>query len=268
MAQVEIDGVQIHYDERGDGPLAYVYCHGLGSNSAGFVAEDLDWYGERFRTVAWDQRGLGQSGPAGKYSLPRYAADLAELLDRLGIERAIVHGVSWGGVLVQRFALDFPERCVALVLDSTSSEVNLGASENWYVRGEMARLGPEAVAGRELTPAFAGHATVTSGATAESPAVKPEHLDSYVAQSRATAGLREHPMTPYLGQIECPTLIVAGGADQVAGAGGSVVISRQIAGSRLEILDGVGHGVYREGRERYRELLLEFLEETGILTEN
>ena len=124
MSQAEIDGVQIHYEERGDGPLAYIYCHGLGSNSAGFVREDLDWYGERFRTVAWDQRGLGQSGLAQKYSLPRYAADLAELLDQLGIERAVLHGVSWGGVLVQRFTLDFPERCAAIVLDSTSSEVN------------------------------------------------------------------------------------------------------------------------------------------------
>ena len=266
MSQVAIDGVQIHYEERGDGPLAYLYCHGLGGDSASFVREDLDWYGERFRTVAWDQRGLGQSGQARKYSLPRYAADLAELLDQLGIERAVVHGVSWGGVLVQRFALDFPERCAAIVLDSTSSEVNVMASENWYARGEVGRLGAEAVAGRELKPAFEGHATVTGDAATAVLTVKPEHLDSFVAQSRATAGLREHPMTPYLGQIECPALIVAGGADEVAGAAGSVVISRQIAGSRLEILDGVGHGVYREGRERYRELLLEFLSETGLLT--
>ncbi len=268
MAQAEIDGVQIHYEERGDGPLAYIYCHGLGGNSEGFVREDMDWYAERFRTVAWDQRGLGQSGQARKYSLPRYAADLTELMDQLQIERAVLHGVSWGGVLVQRFALDFPERCAAIVLDSTSSEVNTGASENWYARGEIGRLGADAIAGRELKPAFEGHATVTSGAATATSTVKPEHLDSYVAQARATAGLREHPMTPYLNQIQCPTLIVGGGADEVAGAGGSVVISRQIEGSQLEILDGVGHGVYRAARERYRALLLEFLEQSGLLTNN
>jgi len=264
MSTAEIDGVRIHYEERGDGPLAYVYCHGLGSNSAGFVAEDIDWYAQHFRTIAWDQRGLGQSGPAGKYSLPRYAADLAELMDHLDIERAIIHGVSWGGVLTQRFALDFPERCAAIVIDSSSSEVNVGASENWYARGEIGRLGPDAVAGREFKPAFAGHATVTSGASTATSSVKPEHLDSYVAQARATAGLREHPMTPYLSQIECPTLIVAGGADEVAGAGGSVVISRQIRGSRLEVLDGVGHGVYRAARDEYRRLLLEFIQESRL----
>jgi len=261
MAEAKLNGVRIHYVDEGAG-TPYVFCHGLGSNSAGFVGEDLAWYAERFRTVAWDQRGLGQSGSGGKYSLPLYAADLAALLDHLDIERAVVHGVSWGGVLTQRFALDFPERCAAIVLDSTSSEVNVGASENWYARGEIARLGPEALGGRELAPAFEGHATVSSAGGG--PAVAAEHLDSYVAQARATASLREHPMTPYLGVIECPTLIVAGGQDSVAGAGGSVVISRQIPQSRLEILEDVGHGVYRDGREQFRPLLLEFLVDAGL----
>ena len=237
MAEAELNGVQIHYMEAGEG-LPYIYCHGLGSNSANFVEEQMSWYAERFHTVAWDQRGLGKSGPANKYSLPLYASDLLALLDHLSIERAVIHGVSWGGVLVQRFALDYPERCAAIVLDSTSSEVNVGASENWYARGELGRLGPDALAGRELAPAFEGHATISN--TPQTREIPPEHLDSYVAQARATASLREHPLTPYIGSITCPTLIVAGGADVVAGAGGSVVMSRQIPAARLEILEGVG----------------------------
>lgn len=261
MAEVELNGVRIHYTEAGEG-TAYVMVNGLGGNSAGFVAEDMPWYAERFRTIAWDQRGLGKSGPAPKYSLPLYAADLAALLDHLEVERAIVHGVSWGGVLTQRFALDYPERCAALVLDSTSSEVNVGASENWYLRGELVRLGPDALAGREVAPAFEGHATVSSAP--ETRRVAPEHVDSYVAQARATASLREHPLTSYLGAIECPTLIVAGGSDTVAGAGGSVVISRQIPSARLEILEGVGHGVYRDAPERFRSLLVSFLTHVGV----
>jgi len=261
MAEAELNGVTIHYVEEGAG-LPYVFVNGLGGNSAGFVAEEMSWYAEQFRTVAWDQRGLGKSGPASKYSLPVYAADLAALLDHLEIERAVIHGVSWGGVLTQRFALDHPDRCAAIVLDSTSSEVNVGASENWYARGELARLGPEALAGRELAPAFAGHATVSSAPSAR--AVAPAHVDSYVAQARATASLREHPMTPYLAAIACPTLIVAGGADTVAGAGGSVVMSRQMPDARLEVMDGVGHGVYREAREQFRPLLLSFLADSGV----
>jgi pimeloyl-ACP methyl ester carboxylesterase len=142
VPDADLGDVTIHYEEAGDGPLTYVYCHGLGSNSAMFVDEDMAWYAERFRTIAWDQRGLGQSGHAAKYSLPLYAADLAGLLDHLRVERAVIFGVSWGGYLVQRFALDFPERCAALVIDSSSSEVNVASSQDWYQRSPASARRP------------------------------------------------------------------------------------------------------------------------------
>ena len=81
----------------------------------------------------------------------------------------------------------------------------------------------------------------------------------------AVAALREHPLTPYLGRIACPALIVAGGKDAVAGAGGSVLIARAIGEhARLEILQQAGHGVYAQARDEFRPLLLKFLEESGL----
>ncbi len=262
MPLMDLGDVQIHYEERGSGSPAFVFCHGLGGSGEGFERDDMDWYAQRFRTISWDNRGLGRSGQAAKYSLPLYAGDLDRLLDRLGVARAVLLGVSWGGVVVQRFALDYPERCAAIVLDSTSSEVNVLASENWYLRGEVAKRGADAIAGRDVKPAFEGHATVEQ--TAAGSGVKPEHVDSYVAESRATAGLREHPLTPYLKHIVCPALVVGGGKDTVAGAGGSVIISRNIPGSRLEILEHAGHGVYRQAPDEFRALLLEFLGQHGL----
>jgi 3-oxoadipate enol-lactonase len=267
MPRAELGEVSIHYEEAGDGPVTFVYCHGLGGNGESFEKEEMGWYAERFRTISWDNRGLGRSGQAAKYSLPKYAEDLNGLLDHLDVEKAVVLGVSWGGVVVQRFALDYPERCAAIVLDSTSSEVNPASAENWYMRGEVARLGSErALAGREMKPAFEGHVTMSDPNQAER-AVKPEHIESYVAEARATAGLREHPMTPYLKHIECPTLVVGGGKDTVAGAGGGVVIARAIgANARLEILPEAGHGVYRQARDDFRALLLEFLAQHEIVS--
>ncbi|MSP21590.1 MAG: alpha/beta hydrolase [Dehalococcoidia bacterium] len=73
-------------------------------------------------------------------------------------------------------------------------------------------------------------------------------------------------MTPYLHQIECPVLVVGGGKDVVAGAGGSVVIARAIgANARLEILQEAGHGVYRQAADDYRALLLEFLAQHSLI---
>ncbi|MQC18394.1 MAG: alpha/beta hydrolase [Chloroflexi bacterium] len=263
MPLAELDDVNIHYEVRGDGPLTYVYCHGLGGSGEGFEREEMDWYAERFRTISWDNRGLGRSGPAGKYSLPLYAADLAHLLDHLGVERAVIFGVSWGGVTALRFAIDYPEKVAALVLDSTSSETNVRASENWYLRGELARFGEAALAGHHVEPAFAGHQTVS--ATPQVPQVNPEHLDSYVAECRTIAGMREHPLTPELGRITAPTLVVGGGKDFIAGAAGSVVISRNIPGARLQILQEAGHGTFRQARDEFRPLLLEFLQDNGLI---
>ena len=261
MPDVDLDGVSIHYELAGDGPLSFVYCHGLGSTGAIFEQEDMDWNAARFRTVSWDQRGLGRSGPAPRYSLPLYAADLARLLDHLEIARAVIFGVSWDGYVVQRFALDYPERCAALVIDSSSSEVNVASSQDWYQRGELARIGRQALEGRTFEAAFAGHRTLDS---AEVPEVAPEHLDSFVAQARAIAATREHPLTGELRRIDCPTLVVGGGKDLVAGAGGSVILGRAIPGARTEIVEEAGHGVYRDQPDAFRPLLLDFLAERGL----
>ncbi|MGH2586393.1 MAG: alpha/beta fold hydrolase, partial [Dehalococcoidia bacterium] len=111
MAYADLGDVQIYYEEAGSGP-AFVHCHGLGSNCSRFVEEDLAFWAQHFRTVAWDNRGLGRSSAAERYSAPLYAQDLARLMEHLGIEQALIHGVSWGGVLVQQFVLDYPERCL------------------------------------------------------------------------------------------------------------------------------------------------------------
>src|SRR5690606_25324532 len=110
---------------------------------------------------------------------------------------------------------------------------------------------------------FEGHQTVA--ATPQAPVVRPEHVDSYVAQCRVLAGLREHPLTPRLHLITAPTLVVGGGKDQIAGAAGSVIISRNVPGSRLEILPEAGHGTCRQAREEFRPLLIEFLRGCGLV---
>lgn len=264
MPKADLGDVTIHYEEAGSGPAVYIFCHGLGSNSVSFVKTDFPFWSQYFRVVAWDNRGLGQSSQAAKYSLPLYAGDLARLMDHLGIEKALIHGVSWGGVVVQQFALDYPEKCAAIVIDSSSSEVNVAASENWYQRGEVVRLGKDARL-TEFRPAFEGHTTSAQQMLESGVTVPPEHVESYVAQTRATASLREQPLTPRLKNITCPALIVAGGKDAVAGAGGSVIMARNMPNARLHILQDAGHGVYMQAPDEFRRLVLEFAKECGIL---
>ena len=236
MPHAPLGDVSIWYEEAGSGPATFIYCHGLGGNSARFVDEELSFWAGYFRAVAWDNRGLGQSSAAAKYNVPLYAADLARLMDHLDIERALIHGVSWGGVLVQQFVLDYPERCAGIVLDSTSSEVNVASSEGWYARGERTKTG-------------------------ETP---PEHVDSTLAQARAVAGLREHPYTPRLASVTVPALCVGGGQDATAGAGGTVILGRTLPDARTHIFQDAGHGIYRHKPEEFRSLVLQFAREIGL----
>jgi pimeloyl-ACP methyl ester carboxylesterase len=243
MPYAELGDARIYYEVTGDGPATYVFCHGLGGSGAGFDAE-VEFWSKYFRVVTWDNRGLGRSAPSAKYSAPLYASDLARLMDQLGIARALLHGVSWGGVLVQQFALDYPEKCAALVIDSSSSEVNVKASEGWYGRGDAAQAAHRE--GRDS-------------------AVKPEHLESFVAQSRAVAGLREHPYTPRLHEISCPVLVVGGGQDGTAGAGGSVILARTLPNAKLIIYQDAGHGIYRHKVQEFRDEVLAFARAAGVL---
>ena len=239
MPTAKLSEVDIYYNRKGKGELSYVFCHGLGGNSIRFEKEEMEWYSEIFDVVSWDNRGLGRSGFSKKYSLPLYAKDLNDLLDLLSIDKAVIFGVSWGGVLTQRFAIDYPERCHAIILDSTSSEVNRVASERWYQRGQ--------------------------GAYHRDSTVEEDHRESYVAQCRAVAALREHSLTMALNKVNVPALIVGGGKDEVAGAAGSVVLSRNLPNSQLHIFQEAGHGTYSLEREGFRDLLLRFAESNSLL---
>lgn len=247
MPDMDLGDVTIHYEEAGDGPLAYVFCHGVGSDST-FGSEFVDqfdfWKAKLGRVVTWDNRGMGRSSQAADYSLPLYASDLARLLDGLGIARAVVHGVSWGGVVALQFALDNLDKCAAIIIDSSSGQVNQAAAEAWYQQSEDDRQDSEG--GRRF---------------------KPEHRASFAASARVVAGLWKQPLTPRLHEITCPALVVAGGQDTVTrGPGGSVLMSRSLPDSRLEIYQDAGHGIYREKAEEFRALAVEFCREHGIIS--
>jgi len=243
MPLADLGDVTIHYEEAGSGPMAFVHCHGLGQNGDGFIPELPYWAGHFGRAITWDNRGLGRSSTARKYSLPLYALDIARLLDCLGITKAVVHGVSWGGVLAQQFAIDHLDKCAAVIIDSSSSEVNLAASERWYAIGESAKQGQ-----------------------AFSRAVKPEHVESFVASARAVAALREHPLTPRLKSVTCPVLVIAGAKDEVtAGTIGSSIIAKNLPNAELVILPDAGHAVYNHAPAQFRDIILAFCRKYGVI---
>src|SRR5262249_47673761 len=113
-------GTRIYWDEEGKGdPLLLIM--GLGYPS-------IAWYRTRpvlakeFRTIAFDNRGVGKSEmPPGPYPIPLMASDAAAVLDAASVESAHVFGISMGGMIAQEFALQYPKRVRSLILGCTAA---------------------------------------------------------------------------------------------------------------------------------------------------
>ncbi len=252
----------LHFEDTGGEATTLVLTHGLGGSLANW--DDLCARLEgTARIVRWDVPGFGSS-PALESPTPAgWARALCDLLDHLAIEQAVICGISMGGVIAQRFALDYPERTQALVPISTSSMVGEAAAASWLARAdEVERVGLarvfEASGGPALSyaPSFrASHAEEI----AEAAALTAESNDprSYAAACRAVA---RYDYTDELAAVRCPTLILQGLEDRLTPPGGSVIMSRQIRGSRLELIEDCGHGIPTEKPERTAELLSELLQ--------
>lgn len=115
---VEVDGVRLHYVDRGEGPTV-VLLHGNGVMLQDFeVSGVLGLAAEHHRVIAFDRPGFGYSDrPRSTVWTPTAQADLiARALERIGVESAVVVGHSWGAMVALAMALDHPEAVTGLVL--------------------------------------------------------------------------------------------------------------------------------------------------------
>jgi pimeloyl-ACP methyl ester carboxylesterase len=207
MPTAAVNGTSIAYFDSGGDEPAVVFCHGFLMDHTMFDPQVKVLVPE-FRVVTWDERGFGGSPAGGPFSYWDSASDLLGLLDHLELEQAVVGGMSQGGFIALRTALLAPERVRGLVLFDTQAggeDPTLAASYDllhatWLENGS----GPvqEIVASIILGPGewpdyFAMWA-----------ALDPEQL------TLAYRCLMDRDdVTPRLGEITCPALIVHGTDD-------------------------------------------------------
>jgi len=115
MAQADINGAQLAWQQLGDGP-DLILIHGLAANRAFWFAAATA-LAPRFRVTLYDLRGHGYSSLAAEgYSATSMADDLLQLMETLQIDRAILAGHSYGGAIALEAAARAPERCSRLAL--------------------------------------------------------------------------------------------------------------------------------------------------------
>ncbi|WP_019634789.1 alpha/beta fold hydrolase [Actinomadura atramentaria] len=242
------------------GDLPPVLClHGIGSSSAAFagLARELS---DRLRIIAWDAPGYAASAdPPAAPGMDGYADAAAGVLDALGLERSLVLGVSFGGVIATRLALRHPDRVTALVLaDSTRGS---GASPDggaaMRARGaELAASDPADFARRRaprLLSAAAPPEAVEAVADAMRAAIR---LPGYGHAARAMADTDHGPR---LGEVAVPTLVVVGSADVVCPPAESRRLAAGIPGARYAEIPGAGHLANQERPAAFAAAVADFL---------
>jgi 3-oxoadipate enol-lactonase len=235
----------VNFEVHGDGSPTLVLTHGLAASGETWRAQ-VDGLSPRRRIVTWDLRGHGRSpSPSGAYEIADLADDLREVLDSSHTERAVVLGHSAGGVIAMQFALRYPERTSGLVLVGTASECNERAHQFYE---DLAAIAEE----RGMASV---HKRLGLGADYQGPAANPA---AFAKVARCMGNLLHAPLTPRLGEIRCPTLLIVGEKDFL-GAGGSVILSRHIAGSELHIVPERGHGIFLEDPAGFNALIERFL---------
>jgi pimeloyl-ACP methyl ester carboxylesterase len=138
---VDANGIRLHCIDHGGGEPLIVLLPGLTANANSFDGIVGAGLAPRFRVVAVDLRGRGQSDkPQTGYRMSDHAADVVGLMDELGVRRAVVGGHSFGGMLAMYTASRFPDRVQKLIiLDSAAALIGPGTYE--MIKPSLGRLG-------------------------------------------------------------------------------------------------------------------------------
>lgn len=202
------DGLRLAYEvywEGGDEPL--VLLHGLGADHA-MWAPQVDRYSDAgYTLLVPDVRGHGESDGPATFSIDDCASDLAALLSERGLSSVSVCGVSMGGLIAQRFAIDHPEMVRALVLADTFSGIH----------GPIAQLNARAgEIGLSLLPGVLQWKIVESHFDAPDQAELREYFRTMLFQTdpdllkQARRAVNRFDCRGDLDRIDAPTLVLVG----------------------------------------------------------
>lgn len=261
MPFIACNGVCLYYELHGpeDAPVL-VLNNGILMNAAESWALQTSAFSEEYRVLLYDCRGQGQSDrPDGPYSMAQHAEDLEALLRALGIGRAHVLGISYGGEIAQAFALACPARVRSLILADTVSEVGPELQlivEGW--RAAALRDDPDLFFLVTVAWNFSPHFIAARAAMLQAARARYRELD-LPAVARLCDAFLAVGFTPRLHEISAPTCVIVGKDDQLEGPGYAETIHRAIAGSELVVLTDAGHAVCMEAPAAFNEAVLGFL---------
>jgi pimeloyl-ACP methyl ester carboxylesterase len=265
LSSTEVDGYSIAYREAGQGP-ALVLLHGFLCDSRCWRRQ-LAGLSDSFRVVAWDAPGAGSSSdPPDTFTTTNYACCLASFLDALGIDRAHVLGLSWGGILAQEFYRLYPERLRCLILADTYAGWKGSLPEPvWQERLATCLLdakGPTDALVAKFLPGLFTDAAPQDLREEMSAIVSEFHPIGFRLMSLSSAEMDTRNLLP---RIDVPTLVLWGDDDRRSPMYVAEALHAAIPGAELVIIPNAGHVSNMEQPDAFNGHVRRFCQERDVV---
>jgi pimeloyl-ACP methyl ester carboxylesterase len=258
MLRAEVGGLSIAYQRAGDGP-PLVLLHGFTHDSRAWRPQ-LESLADQFTVIAWDAPGAGQSvDPPETFGISDWADSLAGFLAAVGVQRAHMVGLSWGGLLAQAFYQRHPGRVRSLVLADTYAGWKGSLPEPIPEQRLAACLRDASLPPAEFVPRY------LPGMFSESPSqeVRDElakiMADFHPLGFRLMATALSHADTrDLLPTIRVPTLLIWGDADARSPMPVAEQLRAAIPGAQLALISGAGHVSNLERSAQFNAVVRDF----------
>lgn len=261
LRRIAVNGVNLAVDIRGSGPaILFIHAYPLDHTMWETQLAGLDGW----MRIAPDLRGMGQSdAPDLGYSMSTYADDLLALLTTLGVEEAVLCGLSLGGYVVFEMLRRAPERVRAIVLMDTRAEADTAEGRRGR-DADAARArdgGPDAIADGMIPKLFDGRPTIVDAAIQEQ--VRRVIVSTpYAGLLGAIAALRDRPdsfaLLPTLKEL--PALVIVGEEDRITPPERAQAMADALPQGELVVIPGAGHLSALERPQAVAAALRGFLE--------
>ena len=275
---VERSGVRVHYECYGEGRDTLLFIPPWAIVHSRIYKAQLPWFSDRYRCIAYDPRGNGRSdrpGATAAYSLDEAVADALSVLDASSTERAVMIGMSAGGMVACVLAAHHPERVAGGVLIGTQATIGPGNPaylpanfqaqrerfEGWekYNRHYWLRDYPD------FAQFFLGNVFSEKHSTKQledglgwAAETEPEVLVRSV-EARALPPSYDVSAAMYA-KIRCPLLLIHGDDDRIVPLGRPQAVAAA-TGGELVVLEGAGHAPQARFPAKVNTLIDEFLEQ-------
>jgi pimeloyl-ACP methyl ester carboxylesterase len=260
---INTNGISIDYRDQGAG-VPVIFIHAFPLNQT-MWDDQLAVLHNHCRTITLDLRGFGQSdAPQGSYLMDQMAADIRGLMSALGIDRAVLVGLSMGGYVSLAFYRNYPESVRALVLADTRASADTHEARKRRLKSaERAEREGARVIAEDMIPLLLGRTTLESRPSVVERVRTMIEANSPLGIAGAQRGMAERRDSTYiLPGLDSPVLIIVGSEDTLTPVAEAESLRNGIRGARLRVIAGAGHLSNMERPEEFNTALIEFIEET------